>query len=352
VAYITNCYKGNSKMAATPVLWRKVGNLRGVPGERGPIGVGQPGPRGPAGEPGPRGNAGDPGPAGPKGDVGLQGPQGPPGRDGEQGSVGPVGPRGESVQGEPGARGERGPAGEAGPKGDAGPPGPRGESIQGARGEIGLKGDTGAKGDIGPAGPRGEIGPVGAAGRDGRDGKDGAPGPEGPRGMLPIARAWKDGVSYAGDVVTHDGGMWQAIKDTGKPPGGADWIKLAVRGRDARSPRPRGTYSASEAYAELDVVVRDSSSFIALKDDPGPCPGDGWQMMACGGKRGVAGEKGPPGKDGARGERGERGADAPTILGWKKDRKRFVATPVMSDGTLGPELELRDFFEQFQIETH
>jgi hypothetical protein len=75
-------------------------------------------------------------------------------------------------------------------------------------------------------------------------------------------------------------------------------------------------------------------------------------MLACSGKRGAAGEKGDRGAPGEKGERGAPGADAPKISGWKRDRKRFVATPVMSDGTLGPELDLRDFFEQFQIETH
>jgi hypothetical protein len=36
-----------------------------------------------------------------------------------------------------------------------------------------------------------------------------------------------------------------------------------------------------------------------------------------------------------------------TISGWKVDRARYVATPVMSDGREGPPLELRELFEQF-----
>jgi hypothetical protein len=107
----------------------------------------------------------------------------------------------------------------------------------------------------------------------------------------------------------------------------------------------RGTYKPDAAYQVLDVVMRDSSSFVALRDAPGQCPGDGWQMLACGGKRGVAGEKGE------RGERGVRGEDAGKIVSWKVDRKRFIATPVMTDGTYGPELELHSLFEEFQIET-
>jgi hypothetical protein len=175
-------------------------------------------------------------------------------------------------------------------------------------------------------------------------------GEPGPPGKLPIARAWRpDEVHYEGDVVVHEGATWQALRDTGKAPGaGKDWVTLAERGRDARLMNLRGTYETNVAYERLDVVVRESSSFVALRDDPGPCPGDGWQMLACGGKRGIAGEKGERGERGARGERGE---DVARIASWKIDRKRFVATPVMADGTHGPELELHDFFSQFQMET-
>jgi hypothetical protein len=141
------------------------------------------------------------------------------------------------------------------------------------------------------------------------------------------------------------------VKDTGKAPGsGRDWIALAIAGRDARSIRICGTYKIDAMYEVLDVVMRESSSFVALRDSPGPCPGDGWQMLAGGGKRGIAGEKGERGERGARGERGE---DVAKIASWKIDRKRFAATPVMADGTLGPELALGDLFKEFhdQIET-
>jgi uncharacterized coiled-coil protein SlyX len=72
--------------------------------------------------------------------------------------------------------------------------------------------------------------------------------------------------------------------------------------------RVRGTYSNGSTYQALDVVVRDSSSFVALRDNPGACPGDGWQLIACGGKRGVAGERGP------KGDKGDKG-DAPVLMG-------------------------------------
>ena len=74
------------------------------------------------------------------------------------------------------------------------------------------------------------------------------------------------------------------------------------RGEDARSPAVRGAWKAGNAYEALDVVMCGGSSFIALSDDPGACPGDGWQILARGGKAG------PPGP---RGERGERGYPGP-----------------------------------------
>jgi hypothetical protein len=66
--------------------------------------------------------------------------------------------------------------------------------------------------------------------------------------------------------------------------------------------------------------------------------------LASQGKRGVAGARGE------RGERGPTGLNGATIRDWKIDRARYVATPVMSDGSEGPPLELRGLFEQFLTE--
>ena len=137
------------------------------------------------------------------------------------------------------------------------------------------------------------------------------------------------------------------MRDTGLPPGGKDWVCLASAGRDARTPMVRGTFHPEATYSALDIVALNANSFIARRDNPGPCPGDGWQVMTQG-KRGVAGERGP------QGERGPKGDPAPAVTiikGWKLDRARYVATPVMSDGREGPSLELRGLFEQFQDET-
>ena len=82
--------------------------------------------------------------------------------------------------------------------------------------------------------------------------------------------------------------------------------------------------------------------------DPG-LPGERGER----GLPGERGEKGLPGERGEKGERGERGAapSAPNLASWKLDRARYTATPIMSDGSQGPALELRDLFKQFQDET-
>jgi hypothetical protein len=132
-----------------------------------------------------------------------------------------------------------------------------------------------------------------------QDGKD---------GKLPVARVWQDKVHREGDVVTFEGGTWQAGRDTGKQPPHEDWICLAAAGKAGKSPRVRETYDPSVTdYAELDVVVLNGASFTARRDNPGPCPGAGWQMTSSQGKPGRPGEKqkGDPGPPGPKVERME-----------------------------------------------
>jgi hypothetical protein len=153
-------------------------------------------------------------------------------------------------------------------------------------------------------------------GRDGVDGKDGERGPEGQPGKLPTVRAWEDRVYYEGEVATLNGATYQASRDTGRAPPHEDWICIASAGRDGidgRSFEIRGTYKAEEEYRNLDVVVLNGASFAAKRDNPGACPGDGWQLIASQGKQGK------PGDRGATGGKGDRGLPGPAVVGLEVD---------------------------------
>jgi hypothetical protein len=199
-----------------------------------------------------------------------------------------------------------------------------------------------AIGPPGPAGCRGEAGPIGPQGESGIE--------KGPAGKLPLVRAYKpEAVHYEGDVVVHLGATWQALRDTGRaPPHGDDWVCLAAAGIDASTPTIRETYDAEARYQHLDIVAQGGSSFIARKDEPGACPGPGWQLIASAGR---PGRTGPIGRTGERGEKGDKGDPGPVILDWEIDRASYQAVPIMSDGTLGPPLALRALFEQFHQES-
>jgi hypothetical protein len=182
-------------------------------------------------------------------------------------------------------------------------------------------------------GPRGEAGPRG---------EPGAPGK-----IEHVHKYVEGSVHYRADVVSHRGATFQALCDTAREPPHDDWICLAAAGRDAPMPRVRGTFSETERYLRHDIVALGGSSFIARKDNPGPCPGADWQLIASAGKPGRQGIKGERGEAGAP---GPQGAAAPIIVGWQIDRAAYTATPVMSDGGEGPPLELRTLFEQFHSE--
>jgi hypothetical protein len=185
--------------------------------------------------------------------------------------------------------------------GEPGLPGERGEKGEpGERGEKGLDGVS----IIGPAGERGEKGDAGEPGPAGERGIEGRPG------KLPMARAWEDRVYYEGEVATLNGATYQASRDTGHAPPHDDWNCLAAAGRDGldgRSFEIRGTYKADEEYRALNVVALNGGAFVAKRDEPGPCPGEGWQLIASQGKQGKPGERG------AIGPKGERGASGSPV---------------------------------------
>jgi hypothetical protein len=103
----------------------------------------------------------------------------------------------------------------------------------------------------------------------------------------------------------------------------------------ALATRVRGTFQPGITdYARGDMVALDGGSFVARRDNPGPCPGAGWQLMAKQGARGIAGPE------------GKRGPPGAIISGWVVDRGEYRITPRMSDGTLGPPLELGALFSE------
>lgn len=153
---------------------------------------------------------------------------------------------------------------------------------------------------------------------DGKPGEPGEPGRQGPRGekgepgSLPIVEAWLDHVYFAGDVVSWDGCLYQATATTGKQPDlGEDWQMIVERGLDAKRLRIRGTWSADADYDELDVVMLDGGSFVAIVDKPGPCPGENWQLLT---RQGKPGKPGPKGEPGAKGVPGPPGASIQSLV--------------------------------------
>jgi hypothetical protein len=188
--------------------------------------------------------------------------------------------------------------------------------------------------------------------REPADGPRGEPGPggePGPPGKIERVYGYvEDAVHYRGDIVTHRGSTYQAQCDTAREPPHKDWICVAragVDGKDGRdgcSPNVRGTFKTGESYRAFDIVALNGGSFIARRDDPGDCPGDGWQLMSTPGRRG---------QQGPRGERGPAGPAGQVIKSWQIDWERYRVTPLMSDGSVGPTLELQPLFEQFHNET-
>jgi hypothetical protein len=123
----------------------------------------------------------------------------------------------------------------------------------------------------------------GLPGRDGRDGLPGLPGERGERGGTGERGA--DGPA----------GLQGEPGEKGDP------------GEPSYPGRACGLWSATESYRAMDVVAWNGSEWRAVKDDPGPLPGDGWTL-------GAKGSRGKPGERGEKGERGEPGLQGPSGL--------------------------------------
>ena len=136
-----------------------------------------------------------------------------------------------------------------------------------------------------------------------------------------------------------------ASRLTTKRIGDVSRLLVATPSRSATVARSREIRSTQR----YDAVALNGGSFLALHDKPGACPGPGWQLLSAPGKRGVAGDRRAIEVLLALPGRPERTPRA--IVGWAMDRAAYTVTPVMSDGSSGPPLNLRGLFEQFVDET-
>jgi hypothetical protein len=166
-------------------------------------------------------------------------------------------------------------------------------------------------------------------------------------GKLPVAKTWQpENVTYQAEFVSHNGSLYQARKDTAQAPGGSDWVCVARHGRDAITPTVRGAYDVNDSYGELDIVSFDGAAYVAKSDDPGLCPGEGWERLSKRGQRGRRGEavRGPQGEKGAKGDKGD---DALEIVNWHIDSVNYRVVRFTNSGQAGKPLELRALFERF-----
>jgi hypothetical protein len=154
--------------------------------------------------------------------------------------------------------------------------------------------------------------------QDGRPGPQGSPGERGERGER-------------GEAITGPAGE-QGIQGLPGEPGDPGPVPYVGE--------VRGLYDAARSYRVFDLVSWHGSEWRARRDDPGPLPGDGWAL---------SGQAGSRGKTGERGERGPPGPSGATIVDWAIEDYR--AAPIMSDGTTGAVLDVRNFFALYYGES-
>ena len=119
-------------------------------------------------------------------------------------------------------------------------------------------------------------------------------------------------------------------------------LRIAILEQRGLTPHVRGTWQANENYSALDICMHDGTAWIAKYSNPGPLPGEGWQILSCKGERGKIGPIGPRGEQGPPGPRGEPGVN---LNGWLVDG--FRVTPILGGGVPGPTLDLRPLFQKF-----
>ena len=164
--------------------------------------------------------------------------------------------------------------------------------------------------------------------------------------MLSQVVEWiEGGVNYAGRLVHCDGATWQALRDTATRPPHADWQPVAAKGRDGQDGRTgeaRGSWVREGVhYGNLDRVSFNGSEWIAIRDDPGVLPGDGWMLGA------KVGRQGRPGDPGPKGERGAAGRDGIGVEDITTEGYAFVVA--LTDGKTIT-FDLRGMFELYDEE--
>jgi len=147
--------------------------------------------------------------------------------------------------------------------------------------------------------------------------KDGLPGPQGERGEQ----------GEPGEAVMGPQGEQGERGERGEP-GEVPYVGEVC-----------GLFDPERCYRRFDLVSLHGAEWRAKCDAPGPLPGDGWALGSKAGERGKRGEIGP---------RGERGMPAASIAEWRV--RDYRAVPVMSDGSIGPALDLSALFAQYHIE--
>lgn len=110
-----------------------------------------------------------------------------------------------------------------------------------------------------------------------------------------------------------------------------DQLEKTIAENSTRTFRPRSTFDPHTIYSKLDLVSLDGGAFLARYDNPGPCPGEGWQLVS---------------RQGKRGRQGIAGANAEPITKWIVDVDRCVVIPILTNGRFAPELDLRPLFER------
>jgi len=171
-------------------------------------------------------------------------------------------------------------------------------------------------------------------------------------GKLPVVKTWQpETVVYQAELVSHGGSLFQARKDTGQEPGrGADWVCVARRGTDGKSPTFRGKFDTHERYEGFDIVTVDGCAFICRPRQSGRVSRHGLGSFDAGGKDRHPRRARRTGSARLEGHQGDKGNDAAEIVSWCVDDAAYRVIGFRSDGKPVKELNLRPMFERFLAE--